>query len=195
MLISQRLIIRPFQIDDARIVNKTIAGSFKQLHQWMEWAKEPQTMKQTKEFIQHAQTCWSSKVGTHLTPRELPFVIFDAEGEVIGSIGLNAICWDIPSFEIGYWASVHFQGQGLITEAVNIVTRYACTTWHAKRIEIRCDSENKKSAAVAMRLGFELEAHFKNHRIQSSNKISGTYVFARYTLKGLPKISYRVEYI
>lgn len=76
------------------------------------------------------------------------------------------------------------------------MTQYAFSIWDAKRIEIRCDSENKKSAAIPERLGFSLEANFKNHRIQpKSQKLSSTLVFVRYEPRGLPEIEYRFKNI
>jgi RimJ/RimL family protein N-acetyltransferase len=73
-----------------------------------------------------------------------------------------------------------------------MLTQHAFSIWDAKRIEIRCDPVNTKSADIPKRLGFLLEAHFKNHRVQpTSNNLSGTLVFVRYESDGLPKIEYR----
>lgn len=97
-------------------------------------------------------------------------------------------------FEIGYWVSNRYAGQGLITESVNVLTQHAFSMWDAIRIEIRCDPENTKKAAIPKRLGFLLEAHFKKHRVQpASNKLSGTLVFVRYESDGLPKMEYRLK--
>lgn len=176
-LISKRLSIRPHKIEDASILNQAILDSFHELHQWMDWAKAPPSIDETKAYIEFSQMCWSKE-----NPEELPLLIFDAKEEnLIGSSGFHAINWEIPCFEIGYWVNRKYAGQGYITETVDLLTQYGFPTLKAKRIEIRCDSENLKSAAVASRSGYTLEAHFKNHRIQpASQKISGTLVFARY---------------
>jgi RimJ/RimL family protein N-acetyltransferase len=66
--------------------------------------------------------------------------------------------WSVPRFEIGYWVRTNLQGQGYITEAVNGITAFAFSVLNAQRIEIRCDARNTRSAAVAERAGFALEA-------------------------------------
>lgn len=192
VLISSRLSIRPHKFGDEVLLTQAISDSFAQLQEWMEWATTPQSIEKTKAYIEFSQKCWSEEA-----PEELPFLIFDAnEKKLIGAIAFNAINWQIPSFEIGYWANIRYSGHGFITEAVNVMTQYAFSIWDAKRIEIRCDSENKKSAAIPERLGFSLEANFKNHRVQpKSQKLSGTLVFVRYELKGLPEIEYRFKNI
>lgn len=190
VLTSSRICIRPHKNGDEFLLNQAILDSFDKLHEWMEWAIKPPSIEETKAYVEFSQKCWSIE-----NPEELPLLIFDANEEnLIGAAGFNAINWRIPMFEIGYWVSNRYAGQGLITEAVNVLTQHAFSMWDAKRIEIRCESENTKSAAIPKRLGFLLEAHFKNHRVQpASNKLSGTLVFVRYESEGLPKIEYRLK--
>lgn len=187
-LISARICIRPHKEGDEILLNQAIVDSFKQLHEWMEWAATPQTLQQTKAYVEYSQKCWAEE-----NPTELPLLIFDQnEKNLIGATGFIAINWKVPTFEIGYWVNTAYSGKGLITEAVNILTQYAFSVGGAKRIEVRCDTENTKSAAIPKRLGFSLEAHFKNHRIQpASKKISGTLIFVRYGSEGLPQVEYQ----
>lgn len=189
-LISSRLLIRPLRNGDEFLLNCAIVDSFVQLHEWTEWAIKPPTMEETRAYVEFSLKCWSEEKSV-----ELPFLIFDPSTDnLIGAASFHAINWKIPSFEIGYWGNIHYSGQGLITEAVNILIHHAFSAWNAQRIEIRCDPENRKSAAIPERLGFLLEAQFKNHRIHpGSQKISGTSVFVRYDLEGLPEVKYTKE--
>jgi ribosomal-protein-serine acetyltransferase len=190
VITSARISMRPHRSGDEILLNKSVLDSFDQLHEWMDWAIAPQSIEETKAYIEFSQKCWSEEC-----PEELPLLIFDAKAKkLIGASGFNAINWKVPAFEIGYWVNIHYAGQGLITQAVNILTQYAFSRWNAKRIEIRCDPENAKSAAIPKRLGFLLEAHFKNHRVQPvSKKLSGTLVFVRYGPEGLPKVEYQLR--
>jgi ribosomal-protein-alanine N-acetyltransferase len=80
-------------------------------------------------------------------------------------------------------------GKGFITEAVNAVTRYAFQVLGARRVEIRCDSENTKSANVPHRLGYELEGKFRNDNLKCHNKgTRDTLVFSRVDLNELPPL-------
>jgi RimJ/RimL family protein N-acetyltransferase len=73
-----------------------------------------------------------------------------------------------------------FQGQGFITEAVAGITDFAIQQLGAKRLEIRCDSENERSAAVPRRLNFELEGILKNEdRHHLTNELRDTMIFAK----------------
>ncbi len=188
ILRSRRLLIRPHQDEDVELLNRAVLDSFEVLHEWMDWAAQRPTLKDTQAYIDFSKQCWRES-----TPPELPLLIFDASGKhLIGSSGYHTINWEIPTFEIGYWVNIHFRGQGYITEAVNILTRYGFAKWNPKRIEIRCDSENKESFSIPERLGFLLDAHFKNHRVQPKSKqLSGTLVFVRYDTTGLTKIEFQ----
>jgi len=191
ILTSDRLRIRPHKKGDEILLNKAVTDSFEQLHEWMDWATTPQTLQESKAYINVSQKFWADK-----DPVELPFLIFDPqEKKLYGAITLNNINWKIPSFEIGYWANIHYARNGYITEAVNILMQYAFSTWKAKRIEIYCDPENTKSAAIAKKLGFIQEAHFKNHRIHPATQtVADTLVFARYDPLGLPKTTFKSSF-
>jgi ribosomal-protein-serine acetyltransferase len=179
---NSRIIIRPPMASDAEPLNRATTQTFDQLHEWMDWAATCPTIEDTKAYLAYSQKCWEEK-----NPRELPFLIFDiTETTLIGATSYHGINWNIPMFEIGYWVSSEQTGRGYITDAVTLLTRYAFDKLNAKRVEIRSDSENSKSIAIPKRLGFQLEAHFKNHRIRpGSGKISGTMIFARYDTVGL----------
>ena len=191
ILTTQRLLIRPHRLGDENLLNQAILDSFEQLHPWMDWAAAPQTMEETRAYIAYSQKCWTEEY-----PNELPLLIMDLEEtKIIGSSGYNAIKWQIPLFEIGYWGNVKFAGNGLITEAVNVLTRHAFSEWGAKRVEIRCDSQNLKSAAVPKRLNYLLAATLKDHRVQpGNNKISHTHIFARYDVESLPELNYDLRF-
>lgn len=183
VLSSKRLILRPHCEEDATLLYKAVQDSFEALHRWMDWAGDPLTLEKTKDYIAFSKKCWSED-----SPTELPMLIFDHHLNLIGSTGYLAINWKVPALEIGYWVNSPHEGCGYITEATNLLTQHAFTKWNAKRVEIRCDVENVKSAAIPERLGFKLEAHFKNHRVQpNSQKLSGTLVYARYDDHGMDK--------
>ena len=99
---------------------------------------------------------------------------------IIGGTGLHRINWNVPRFEIGYWVRTSYARQGYITEAVSGLTDFAFDTLGAKRVEIRCDALNERSAAIPRRLGFTLEATLRHEdRDHVTNNLRDTMIFAK----------------
>jgi RimJ/RimL family protein N-acetyltransferase len=99
---------------------------------------------------------------------------------LVGGSGLHRIDWSVPKFEIGYWVRTHYARQGYITEAVKGITTFALQTLGAKRVEIRCDALNERSAAVPRRLGFTYEGTLiADERHHLTGDLRDTMIFAR----------------
>ncbi len=94
-----------------------------------------------------------------LLRKDLRLYMFrQSSGRFVGSTGLHRINWDVGLFEISYWIRTAESHQGLVTEAVHGIVRWAADHLDARRIEIRCDARNLRSRNVAERAGFHLEA-------------------------------------
>ncbi|MFD5025505.1 GNAT family N-acetyltransferase [Streptomyces sp. NPDC058373] len=59
--------------------------------------------------------------------------------------------------EIGFWTAKEYRGRGLMTEAVQAVTRWAFAQVPVDRITWRAEVGNSASRATALRAGFALE--------------------------------------
>jgi RimJ/RimL family protein N-acetyltransferase len=66
-----------------------------------------------------------------------------------------------------------------MTEAVKGIADFAFTQLEARRVEIRCDARNEKSAAVARRAGFDLEGHLRHETRDHNNALRDTLIFSR----------------
>ena len=88
--------------------------------------------------------------------------------------------WVVHKLEIGYWARTPYAGRGYITEAVAGITDFAFAMLGAHRVEIRCDTKNERSAAVARRLDFTLEGTLHaDDRCPLTGELRDTLVFAK----------------
>ena len=58
--------------------------------------------------------------------------------------------------ELGYWLDAAVTGRGLATEATRALFDVAAAVPGMSHVEIRCDRENARSAALPQRLGFHL---------------------------------------
>ena len=86
---------------------------------------------------------------------DFSYGIFDRDDQVVGGAGIHRR-GATEVLEIGYWLRADRVGRGLMTEAVEALTRVAFETLGAERVEIRCDPHNERSHAVPRRLGYRL---------------------------------------
>jgi len=111
---------------------------------------------------------------------DLRFGLFrKTDGLYVGGCGLHRIDWNVMRFEIGYWVRASLEGQGYIREAVAGVTVFAFDMLSAERIELRCDSLNERSVAVAHRAGYFLEGTLRNnYDTADKSELRDTLVFS-----------------
>lgn len=187
-IITPRLLLRPARPGDGAAVNAAILESWGILHEWVDWAKTKPSLEETEEHIRMAAANWILK------KNEEPYLelyIFDKKtGEFVGGTGFHHMNWAIPSVETGYWIRSARSGQGLMTEAMNAITRYAFKQLGVKRIALTCDIDNTRSKNIAERLSYQLEGTLKYHRRKPlSRELSDTLIFAKYSPKDLPLLS------
>jgi ribosomal-protein-serine acetyltransferase len=79
------------------------------------------------------------------------------EGRLAGVVSLVKIDLANRSAMIGYWLGEEHQGKGVMTEACRAMIDYAFGDMGLNRLEIKAAPDNRKSQAVAVRLGFSRE--------------------------------------
>ncbi len=168
---SERIIVRPWRLEDAEALHEAVQESRERLRPWLPWADTHQNIEETRSFIIHSMAHWLLREDFALS------IWHGASGTLLGGIGMHPRHWEIRWFEIGYWLRTTAEGHGYITEAVQMVTDFLFEQLGAQRVEIRCDPRNTRSAAVAQRLGFLQEAHLRNTR-QVAGVLVDTFVFS-----------------
>lgn len=172
---TERLTIRSPRSGDGRELWAAVKDSWDELKQWMPWATgQLPDEAYYEERVRQARAKF-------LLREDLMLLLFKkGSSTIVGSSGLHRIDWNVPCFEIGYWARTPYTGQGYITEAVRGIAAFAFSALSARRVEIRCDARNERSAAVARRAGFELEATLRNQdRHHVTGDLRDTLIFAR----------------
>lgn len=171
---TERLFIRMPNPRDGKVVYDAIQASIAELKPWMPFAQRDQSEQETEINIREAYVKF-------LNREDLRLLVFHKDsGEFIASTGLHRIKWDVPKFEIGYWIDSRYSGNGYMTEAVQGVTDFAFKELKARRVEIRCDSENVRSRKIPERLGFTLEGILKNDSLSvDGNELRDTCVYAK----------------
>jgi RimJ/RimL family protein N-acetyltransferase len=151
--------------------------SIESLKAWMPWAQKVPTLDESELTCRQLAARFTQR--TDLTLFMFERAADGAVGRLVGGTGLHRMDWSVPRFEIGYWCRPSQQGQGLVTEAVCTLARFAFDVLRARRVELRMASTNTKSRAVAERCGFTLEGTLRQDSIGVDGQPRDTLVYAR----------------
>jgi ribosomal-protein-serine acetyltransferase len=122
---------------------------------WLPWVEATQSPEDTLAFIRKSLEQFARHEG---------FAAAIWRGEaVIGCIGLHPINWANANVELGYWIASEHQGRGVIRAACRTAMRYCFEDLGLERVAIHCAEENRRSCAVAERLGFQYEGTLRHH--------------------------------
>jgi RimJ/RimL family protein N-acetyltransferase len=169
---TKRLLIRSPLPGDGPEMHAAVNESLDELLPWMDWPKHHKTVEDSEEGMRRARIRF-------LERSDLLLLLFlKGTNILVGSSGLHRLEWSVPRFEIGYWCRTRFAGQGYITEAVRGITGFAFEHLGARRLEIRCDSQNRRSVKVAERAGYRLEGELRNAEVGADGEIRNVLVFS-----------------
>ena len=174
---TERLVLRRPQPGDGPTLNAAVCESLDELRPWMPWAQAAPTPEESEIQCRRMHARFASR-------EDLVMFIFEratdgGEGMLLGGSGLHRIDWTVPRFEIGYWRRTGQGGRGVITEAVRALSRSAFDRMVARRVEIRMNADNDRSARVAERAGFTLEGVLRQDALGVDGAPRDTRVYAR----------------
>lgn len=174
-LCTPRLLLRWPRAQDAEALQNAVNASLPELKPWMPWSHQPTTLEQRREYLEASlERCQEGA--------ELTYLIWTADGQtLLGNSGIHHLNWLVPRGEIGYWVATPHTGQGYAQETAQALTRLALDTLGFRRLEIRCDARNERSARIPKQLGFTLDVRFKNDDVAADNplQLRDTLVFSR----------------
>jgi ribosomal-protein-serine acetyltransferase len=119
------------------------------LGRWLPWLDQVQEPGDTRSFIRTQLARFTRSEALHET-------IF-YRNRIVGVLGYNLIDNDNGIGQAGYWLGQEFTGKGIMTLAVEDLTRLGFEYLGLQKVEIRCAVENVKSRAIPQRLGFQEE--------------------------------------
>ena len=169
---GERVMLRSLRPTDGGAMAIAIDESRLELSPFLPWQKGMRTDDDAIAFCTREAARW-------LLREHLTFGVFDRiGGGYLGGIDLKIRDWELRSFETGYWLRTSVTGQGLMTEAVRVLIRFAFEEMAARRLVITCDSTNSGSAAIPTRLGIPQEAHLRKDRLGPDGTLHDTLLFA-----------------
>ncbi len=97
--------------------------------------------------------------------------------EFVAQIYIGVVNWELPEFDIGYFADKEHEGQGYVTEAVQGALRFCFGPLGAYRVRLECDDSNIRSFRVADRCGMIREGHIRENKKNADCRMSGTLLY------------------
>ena len=146
-----RVYIRPPVDDDWSTLHKLHQRS---ANYHFPWAEPAQSEEGCKRYIRRCQT--EAFVG---------LLIWHAiEHRLVGVANLSQIFYgSFQNAYLGYYGSVDYAGQGLMTEGVRLVLNHAFDTLKLHRIEANIQPGNTASIKLVKRLGFANEGFSRQY--------------------------------
>jgi RimJ/RimL family protein N-acetyltransferase len=171
------LCLRRASPGDGAALCAAVTASLPDLRPWMPWAQSETDVEQSELVVRRMHDDFGSRI-------DLPMLVFEtdaggAEGRLVGGTGLHRIDWALRRFEIGYWRRRGCDGRGIATRCAQAMSRLAFDHLAARRVEIRLDSRNWRSARVAEQAGFSLEGILRQDSLSPDGRWRDTRVYAR----------------
>lgn len=152
-IITERLLLRPIHRNDASAM--FAYRSDKLTNQFQGWI--PETSEDMIDFIQNKVCAMMNRPGTWFQ-----VVIINREnGAIIGDTGIHFTDQESKQAELGCTIDKKYHGQGYATEAMTAVINLLFNELNKHRITASIDPRNTASIKLVERLGFRLEAHFR----------------------------------
>lgn len=172
-LVGKRVLLRPFQIQDAEALFTSINESRAHLYPWYtSFHQKHADIAETRDLIVHWQARWLLREGFFWG------IFLHDSGHFLGGLGFRIDPWESRSIALTYWLRQSAEGRGYMTEAIRLLTEYLFTHLGAQRVEIRCDARNQRSTAIARKLGFQEEGCLRNNRMAADGVLENTLVFS-----------------
>jgi RimJ/RimL family protein N-acetyltransferase len=174
---TARFVLRCPRAGDGVALHAMQAETLDELRPWMPWAQQPPTPEECEAYCRRAQARF-------ILREDMVWFVFEraqggGEGALVASVGLHRIDWAVRRFEVGYWRRRGLGGRGIVTEAVQALTRLAFDRLDARRLEIRMDDGNAASWKLAERCGFTHEALLRGDSLTPQGEPRSTRIYAR----------------
>jgi ribosomal-protein-serine acetyltransferase len=134
----------------AQAMTDLIVRNQRRLARWEPWAEQPATLDATRAYIRAA-------LDDFACGRQISTIIaVDGGRRFVGRCGIRINPYAGVG-DIGYWIDGDYEGQGITSRAARALVSAAFEVVGLTKMELRTSIDNKRSRAVAERLGFSFE--------------------------------------
>ncbi|HET6628369.1 MAG TPA: GNAT family N-acetyltransferase [Woeseiaceae bacterium] len=145
---TERLVLRPFRIEDALRVQE-LAGA-REIYATTEKVPHPYEDGMAEAWIASLEAAFEAREQVALG------ITLAASGSLVGSIGLR-VALPHRRASLGYWIGVPYWGRGYATEAAIAMIRYGFNDLELHRITAQHMLGNPASGRVMMKAGMQRE--------------------------------------
>jgi RimJ/RimL family protein N-acetyltransferase len=170
---TRRLVIRPLERGDERLIYPAVRESLAELAPWLIWARRGYQPADTRAFVRAA-------IANYKADRDYAMIVLTRAGTFVGGTGFHRRGpADGAYYEIGYWCRTSLAGRGYTTEAVKALMRYAFRAPAVRRIEIRCDPRNRASERVIEKAGLAKEGRLRKVARDLKGRLNDQLIYAK----------------
>jgi RimJ/RimL family protein N-acetyltransferase len=171
---SERLYLRPYCVEDAPWYAEMSLRNREHLRRF-----EGGNAAMTIENAQDAERVLADFAADWQAGRAFFLGAFlGSTDEFVAQIYVGVPNRDLPEFEVGFFGDAEQEGQGYVSEAVRRALLFLFGELRARRVRLRCDETNERSARVAERCGFKLEGHLRENHLWPDGTVTGTLLYA-----------------
>jgi ribosomal-protein-serine acetyltransferase len=148
-LIDERTVLRPILDTDASALFALIEDNRTRLRQWLPWLDGTRSKEDLRAFRSRVFAQENEGLGMAR--------LIERDHMACGVVAFNQIDTLNRKAELGYWLDRQHEGRGLCRQACSRLIGYAFGELSLNRVAIAAAVGNRRSRALAERLGFTLE--------------------------------------
>ncbi|MEY4581121.1 MAG: hypothetical protein RL701_5824 [Pseudomonadota bacterium] len=147
--IDERTILRPLSEQDVPRLYAAVDTNRDHLRRFLAWLDNTRSPLDIDAF--RMRVLAEEREGVGVTR------IIERDHQVSGVVALTQVDQFNHRAELGYWIDQHLEGHGICRRACGQLIQYAFEELELNRLTVAAALENKRSRALAERLGFTLE--------------------------------------
>jgi ribosomal-protein-serine acetyltransferase len=154
----------------AQAMTELILRNQARLARWEPWAEQPASVDSTRAYIRAA-------LEDFLKGRQISTIMAVDHGRrFIGRCGIRINPY-AGSGDIGYWIDREYEGRGITSRAAQALVNTTFDELGLAKMELRTSVANRRSRALAERLGFSFEGILPG-ALQFSNRADDVALYA-----------------
>lgn len=155
-LAGERILLRPYRLDDAPVLLAAIDESRAFLRPWVGWVDRYQTLREVQDHCLDRAAQWVAGVDYSAG------MFLREDGALLGGAGLHYPTRDRQLLEVSCWLRASAPSRGYGTEALDLLADLAFTRLDAKLIRLHSDARNGPTQRLAAKCGYTYRGTVRN---------------------------------